>query len=170
MRWSTQSTKFFLWNIFRSLIVGSQEDLTVVTSPLHSTTQILLNNRNNCVKSPIQLNQNSSEKFVKLCDNKKQQNNLNNSVNLPPPPASPRSPRRSTSAALDYQNAVRYLNCQKHPPCNITAREWHKNSPGHLTPILTQKWWWKVVPLTLISSPASPFFRVKLCFETKMTK
>ena len=99
-------------NIFRSLIVGSQEDLTVVTSPLHSTTQILLNNRNNCVKSPIQLNRNSSEKFVKLCDNKKQQNNLNNSVNLPPPPASPRSPRRSTSAALDYQNAVRYLNCQ----------------------------------------------------------
>ena len=104
--------KKILGNIFRSLIVGSQEDLTVVTSPMHSTTtQILLNNRNNCVKSPIQLN--SSEKFVKLCDNnKKQQNNLNNSVNLPPPPASPRSPRRSTSAALDYQNAVRYLNCQ----------------------------------------------------------
>ena len=106
--------KIFWGNIFRSLVVGSQEDLTVVTSPMHSTTQILLNNRNNCVKSPIQLNQNSSEKFVKLCDNnKKQQNNLNNSVNLPPPPASPRSPRRSTSAALDYQNAVRYLNCQK---------------------------------------------------------
>ena len=108
-------------NIFRSLIVGSQEDLTVVTSPMHSTTQILLNNRNNCVKSPIQLNRNSSEKFVKLCDNKKQQNNLNNSVNLPPPPASPRSPRRSTSAALDYQNAVRYLNWQKNPPCKITV-------------------------------------------------
>ena len=113
--------KKILGNIFRSLIVGSQEDLTVVTSPMHSTTtQILLNNRNNCVKSPIQLN--SSEKFVKLCDNnKKQQNNLNNSVNLPPPPASPRSPRRSTSAALDYQNAVRYLNCQKNPPCKITV-------------------------------------------------
>ena len=113
--------KKFLGNIFRSLIVGSQEDLTVVTSPMHSTTQILLNNRNNCVKSPIQLNRNSSEKFVKLCDNKKQQNNLNNSVNLPPPPASPRSPRRSTSAALDYQNAVRYLNCQKNPPFKITV-------------------------------------------------
>ena len=113
----------YLGNIFRSLIVGSQEDLTVVTSPMHSTTQILLNNRNNCVKSPIQLNQNSSEKFVKLCDNnkKQQQNNLNNSVNLPPPPASPRSPRRSTSAALDYQNAVRYLNCQKNSPCKITV-------------------------------------------------
>ena len=117
----------YLGNIFRSLIVGSQEDLTVVTSPMHSTTQILLNNRNNCVKSPIQLNQNSSEKFVKLCDNnkKQQQNNLNNSVNLPPPPASPRSPRRSTSAALDYQNAVRYLNCQKNSPCKITVGLWY---------------------------------------------
>ena len=121
----------YLGNIFRSLIVGSQEDLTVVTSPMHSTTtQILLNNRNNCVKSPIQLN--SSEKFVKLCDNnKKQQNNLNNSVNLPPPPASPRSPRRSTSAALDYQNAVRYLNCQKNPLCKITFLV-----PGNGTKIL----------------------------------
>ena len=95
-----------------------------MTSPMHSTTtQILLNNRNNCVKSPIQLN--SSEKFVKLCDNnKKQQNNLNNSVNLPPPPASPRSPRRSTSAALDYQNAVRYLNCQKNPLFKFTKGFW----------------------------------------------
>ena len=120
----------YLGNIFRSLIVGSQEDLTVVTSPMHSTTQILLNNRNNCVKSPIQLNQNSSEKFVKLCDNnkKQQQNNLNNSVNLPPPPASPRSPRRSTSAALDYQNAVRYLNFQKNSPFKIIVGFWSQGT------------------------------------------
>ena len=83
------------------LIVGSNEDLA--SSPLHST-QILLNNRNNCVKSPIQL-LNSELLVKKLCDKK-----LNNSiVNLPPPPASPRSPRRSTSAALDYQNSVRYF-------------------------------------------------------------
>ena len=78
---------------------GSNENLS---SPIHST-QILLNNRNNCVKSPVQLN---SELIVKkLCDKKQP----NNSVNLPPPPASLRSPRRSTSAALDYQNSVCYF-------------------------------------------------------------
>ena len=75
-----------------------------VSSDIHlHSTQILLNNRNNCVKSPVQL---QSELIVKkLCDKKQP----NNSVNLPPPPASLRSPRRSTSAALDYQNSVRYF-------------------------------------------------------------